>query len=444
MKKLIFLFFVFCSLALPAQQVLDDIVGVVGGHIILESEISLQLEQMSGQGYPLDDNSRCAVFEDYMFQKLLVHQAEVDSVEVSDKQVDDELDRRLNYFLSQMGGSETEFEKHFNKSILEFKEEFRPIIKNNLLAQQMRSKITTDVKITPAEVRQYFNKLPKDSLPLIPAKYELAQVILKPVMNSFERSRIYTEIENIRNGIVNKGKDFGQMARLYSDDPGSKANNGELPFMTRDQLVPEFSAVAFTLKPGEVSEIVETEFGFHIIQMLEKKGQLLKVRHILKSPKIYSADMDAAHHLGDSLFTVVQGGKITFGEIASKYSTDPASKDHGGLMTNPQTGDSKFMAEELDPEVAAEISVLKAGESTKPTLIVENGKQVFRILKLVSYTEAHTASLSEDFDQIKSAALADKQKQILQKWVKKNVQNTYTRVGESYTNCAQSKLWLNH
>ncbi len=444
MKRLIFLLFIFCFPALPAQQVLDDIVGVVGGNIILESEISLQLEQMEGQGYPMDNNSRCVVFEDFMFQKLLVHQAEVDSIEVSDKQVDEEIDRRLNYFLTQMGGSETEFEKHFNKSILEFKEEFRPIIKNNLLAQQMRSKITSDVKITPAEVRQYFNKLPKDSLPLIPAKYELGQITIKPVMNNTERDRIYSEIEKIRNEII-KGKDFGWMAYLYSDDPGSKVKKGELGFVGRDQLVPEFSAVAFNLKPGEVSEIVETEYGFHIIQLIEKKGQLINARHILKSPKIYSVDIDIAQKKADSLYALLQNENINFGEMASKYSSDQGSKDHGGLMTNPQTGDAKFLAEELDPEIAAEVSVLKSGESTKPLLIADPaGKQVFRILKLVSYTEAHTASLSEDFDQIKNAALSEKQKLIMQKWIKKNVQNTFTRVGEGYSSCEQSKLWLNH
>ncbi|MCX6182460.1 MAG: peptidylprolyl isomerase [Bacteroidetes bacterium] len=444
MKKLIFLFCIFCSTHVSAQQVLDDIVGVVGGHIVLESDITMQLEQMSGQGFPMDDNSRCAVFEDFMFQKLLVHQAQVDSLEVSDKQVDDELDRRLNYFLAQMGGSETEFEKHFNKSILEFKEEFRPIIKNNILAQQMRSKITSDVKITPAEVRQYFNKLPKDSLPLIPAKYELAQITVKPKMNSSERDRIYAEAQKIRSDLL-KGKDFGWMAYIYSDDPGSKAKKGELGFVSRDQLVPEFAAVAFNLKLGEVSEIVETEYGFHIIMLIEKKGQLVNARHILKSPKIYPADIDMARKTADSLFVLLQDGKTSFGELASKYSSDPASRDHSGIITNMQTGDSKFMAEELDPEIAAEISVLKAGESGKPGLIMDQGgKQVFRILKLVSYTEAHTASMAEDFDQINSAALAEKQKEVLNKWMNKNIENTYTRVGEGYIGCEQSKLWLNH
>ena len=443
MKKLVFLFFVFYSLVLPAQQILDDIVGVVGSHIVLQSEVDMQLEQMEGQGYPMKDDSRCVVFEDFMFQRLLVHQAQVDSIAVSDKQVDEEIERRLTYFLSQMGGSESEFEKQFNKSVLEFKEEFRPIIKNNLLAQQMRSKITADVKITPAEVRQYFNKMPVDSLPLIAAKYELAQITIKPQMNSHERDRIYSEIEKIRNDIL-KGKDFGWMAYLYSDDPGSKVKKGELGFVGREQLVPEFAAAAFNLKIGDISEIVETEYGFHIIQLIEKKGQLVNARHILKSPKIYSADVELAQRSADSLYNLLLDTKVSFGELAAKYSSDQGSKDQGGALSNPQTGDTKFMAEELDPEIAAEISVLKPGESTKPTLIADpTGKQVYRILKLVSYAEAHTASLSEDFEQIKGAALNEKQKTVLQKWVKKNVQNTFTRVGESYSECSQSKMWLN-
>lgn len=264
-----------------AQQQIDGIAGVVGGNVVLESDIYIQMEQMKLQGYPITEGSRCELFENFMFQKLLLQQAELDSVEVSDKEVDDEINRRLQYHLARLNGSEAEFEKNYG-SIVEFRQLETPIIREELLVRQMRSQIVSDIKITPSEVRQYFDRMPEDSLPVVPAQYEIAEIVIKPQMNQFERERVMKEMQRIRNDITVGGRDFGTMAYLFSED-GSKMNNGELGYISRDQVVAEFAAVAFRMKIGEVSEVFETEFGFHILQVLEKKGQLLKVRHILKT-----------------------------------------------------------------------------------------------------------------------------------------------------------------
>ena len=424
-----------------AQQQIDGIAGVVGGHVVLESDIYIQMEQMKLQGYPIVEGSRCELFENYMFQKLLLQQAELDSVEVSDKEVEDEINRRLQYHLSRLGGSEAEFEKNYG-SIVEFKQMETPIIREEMLVRQMRSQITSDIKITPSEVRQYFAKMPSDSLPVIPANYEIGEIAIKPQMNQFERDRVIKDMQRVRNDIVVGGRDFGTMAYLFSED-GSKANNGDLGYISRDQVVAEFAAVAFRMKLNEVSEVFETEFGFHILQVLEKKGQLLKVRHILKKPKMYSFDLAIAKAKADSIYKVLLEGNSSFGEMASKYSSEQSSKGNGGILMNPKTGDAKFMAEDLDPEIAAKVSPLKAGMFTLPEMAQDyGGGSSYKIYKLVSYTEAHQANLNDDFEQIKNAALQEKQQESMLKWVQKRLDGTYSRVSANYQSCKQSERWI--
>ena len=424
-----------------AQQQIDGIAGVVGGNVVLESDIYIQLEQMKLQGYPITEGSRCELFENFMFQKLLLQQAELDSVEVSDKEVDDEINRRLQYHLARLNGSEAEFEKNYG-SIVEFRQLETPIIREELLVRQMRSQIVSDIKITPSEVRQYFDRMPEDSLPVVPAQYEIAKIVIKPQMNQFERERVMKEMQRIRNDITVGGRDFGTMAYLFSED-GSKMNNGELGYISRDQVVAEFAAVAFRMKIGEVSEVFETEFGFHILQVLEKKGQLLKVRHILKKPKIYNFDLSLAKAKADSIYNVIQEGKATFGEMASKFSSDQNTKGNSGMIINPQTGDSKFTAEDLDPELAAKVSTLKEGLMTLPQMEVKYGDtKTYTIVKLVTYKEAHQANLNDDFEQIKNAALQEKQQKTMLNWVQSKLESTYSRVSANYQSCEQSKRWI--
>lgn len=424
-----------------AQQQIDGIAGVVGGNVVLESDIYIQMEQMKLQGYPITEGSRCELFENFMFQKLLLQQAELDSVEVSDKEVDDEINRRLQYHLARLNGSEAEFEKNYG-SIVEFRQLETPIIREELLVRQMRSQIVSDIKITPSEVRQYFDRMPEDSLPVVPAQYEIAEIVIKPQMNQFERERVMKEMQRIRNDITVGGRDFGTMAYLFSED-GSKMNNGELGYISRDQVVAEFAAVAFRMKIGEVSEVFETEFGFHILQVLEKKGQLLKVRHILKKPKIYNFDLSLAKAKADSIYNVIQEGKATFGEMASKFSSDQNTKGNSGMIINPQTGDSKFTAEDLDPELAAKVSTLKEGLMTLPQMEVKYGDtKTYTIVKLVTYKEAHQANLNDDFEQIKNAALQEKQQKTMLNWVQSKLESTYSRVSANYQSCEQSKRWI--
>ena len=424
-----------------AQQQIDGIVGVVGGNIVLESDIYIQLEQMKLQGYPIDNDSRCVLFENFMMQKLLLQQAELDSIEVSDKEVEDEINRRMAYHLSRLGGDEAEFEKNYG-SIVEFKQQEAPIIKEELLVREMRQQIVSEIKITPTEVRQFFAKMPEDSLPVVPAHYQLAQITIKPQMNQYERERVMKDMQRIRADIVEGGRDFGTMAYLFSDD-GSKVQNGDLGYISRDQVVGEFAAVAFRMKIMEVSEVFETEFGFHILQVLEKKGQLLKVRHILKKPKIYNFDLEIARKRADSICAVVKAGKATFGEMASQFSSDQATKGNSGIMTNPQSGDSKFTADDLDPEIAAKLNMMKEGDISAPEIKMDyGGSASYRILYLVEYKEAHQANLNDDFEQIKNAALQQKQQDTMLSWVKSKIETTYSKVSAPYQSCEQAKAWL--
>jgi len=424
-----------------AQQQIDGIAGVVGGNIVLESDIYIQMEQMKLQGYPIDENSRCVLFENFMFQKLLLQQAELDSIEVSDKEVEDEINRRLQYHLSRLGGDEAEFEKNYG-SIVEFKQQEAPIIKEELLVREMRQQIVSDIKITPAEVRQYFAKMPEDSLPVVPAHYQMAQITIKPQMNQFERERVLKDMQRIRTDIVEGGRDFGTMAYLFSED-GSKVQNGDLGYISRDQVVGEFAAVAFRMKLMEVSEVFETEFGFHILQVLEKKGQLLRVRHILKKPKIYNFDLELAKKRADSIYQVIVSGKATFGEMAAQFSADQATKGNGGMISNPQTGDTKFTAEDLEPEMAAKVNTMKQGAISTPQLEMDyGGSSSYHILMLVEYKEAHQANLNDDFEQIKNAALQEKQQETMLKWVKSRIEATYSKVSAGYQSCDQAKRWL--
>ncbi len=429
------------NLAFSQPKPLDRIVGKVGGSLVLESDITIQYEQMKLQGYPVDESSKCALFEDFMFQKLLLQQAELDSVEVSEKEVEAEINRRMQYHLARLGGSEAEFEKHYG-SIVAFKQQETPVIREEMLVREMRSNIVSNIKITPVEIRHYFSTLSPDSLPIVPAKYEIAEILIKPEMNSFERQRVMNEMKRVRNDIVKDGRDFGMVAKFESMD-GSKDAGGDLGYISREQVVSEFAAVAFRMKIGEVSDVFESEFGFHILQVLERKGQLLRVRHILKKPRFYSTDILKAKTRADSLYELLVNNKGSFADLASRFSQDAASKGNGGMITNQQSGDTKFAPEDLDPDIAARISHLNEGEITAPEAFTDySGSNAVRILKLVTYKEAHRANLSDDYEQIKNAALQIKQQEAMVKWVEKKLPSTFSQVNEGYTHCEQSKRWI--
>jgi len=448
-NKIIALIFILLSLNnVNAQnnknngKIVDKIIAVVGKNIILLSDIENQAKQLKAQGqYQKDLN--CIVLEDLLYQKLLLDQAQKDSIEVTEREVDDNLDRRIRYFVSQIG-SEKKLEDFYGKSIKQIKSEFREIIAKQMLTERMQNKLTGSLKVTPTEIRKFFNKIPKDSLPKINKQIILEQIVKYPPISEKEKLRIKEKLQNYRDRIL-KGEKFSTLAVLYSEDPGSARKGGELGFVGRTDLVPEFAAVAFKLKePGDISRIVETSFGFHIIQLIEKRGELINVRHILLKPKISSNDLLKALNYMDSIRTLVLQKKIDFNKAAEKFSEDEASNKNGGLIVNPMTGEAVFEYSQLDPKTAYAIKNLKEGEISKTFKMQDTqGKDVFKIVKIKKIIPAHTASIKTDYQLIQNMCLADKKQKQIEQWIRKKQSITYIKIDPDYRKCPfKHKGWF--
>lgn len=418
----------------------DEVEAVVGKNAIYKSDIQMDIEQMTQQGVNVNDDAYCYVFERKLFQSLLLHKGEMDSVEVTDQDIDGEMDRRMHYMLSRLGGSEVEFQKYYGKTVLEFKNEIRPTIANNIMAKRVEGTITNQVKVSPKEVQAFYDNIPSDSLPVVPESYKIAQLVVKAKPNSYEKARTKKNLEEIRKTIVNGG-DFGLQARIHSEDPGSKDRGGDLGYLSRDQLVPEFSSVAFKLQPNEISEVIESPYGFHIIQMIEKKGKLIHARHILIMPKIYSADLEIAKQRVDSISEVINEG-VDFNKLAADLSDDEQSKLNGGIVRNPQTGGEYFETEQMDRDLYLTVQQLQKGKASQPTMMtMPDNTRAYRILFLMDKLEFHVASIETDYDRIKSKALSVKKEEEMTKWIQNNLDGTYIRLPESYKYCSRLSIW---
>jgi peptidyl-prolyl cis-trans isomerase SurA len=434
-------FFVIAFTSMSQDTLIDGIIGIVGGNVILKSDIEGQYMQMRAEGSIAGSATtmKCTILDNLLFQKLLVHQAGVDSLTVSDSQVDAEMDRRMRYFIAQ-AGSPDELEKFYGKSIVQIKEELRDVVKEQMLAQQEQSKITEKVTISPAEVKAFYKKIPKDSLPEIPSEVEVGMISKVPQIGEAEKQIARERLKGLRERVL-KGDDFATLAVLYSEDPGSASKGGELGMFQRGTMRPEFEAAAFKLKPGEVSDVVETEDGFHIIQMVERRGEYISVRHILLQPKVSQADLNKAKLFLDSVATLVATNKITFDQAVLKFSDDP-SRNNGGMMINPETGDKLFEMNKLDPKVFFVIDKLKEGEISTATKWEERGKVQFRIYYLRKRTDPHQADLGQDYTQVQQWALDRKKYEAIQAWVEEKVKSTYIYIAEPYTQCNFERHWI--
>jgi peptidyl-prolyl cis-trans isomerase SurA len=436
LKLVIFIFLITVSFKTIAQDtlVIDKIVAVVGNNVILYSEIENQRLQYQSQGYN-SKNMRCEIFEDLLYQKLLINQAAIDSVEVSEKEVDSELSRRMAYFINQIG-SEEKLEEFYNKSIIEIKEDLKKVIEDQLITQRMQSEITGEIKITPSEVRKFFKNLPKDSLPYINAEMELEQIVLYPEIEKSEIDIIKEKLEKYKERVSNGETSFSTLAVLYSEDPGSSNNGGDLGYLGRGDLVEEFAAAAFNLDEGEISRIVKTDFGYHIIQMLEKKGEKIRCRHILLKPKVSPIKMIQAKNKLDSIKNLVLIDTLSFKQAVLKFSQDKNTRANGGLLYNPMTGSSKFEISEVDPATYYLVKDLEVGKISKPFEAVDdNAKQVYKIVKLKSKTKPHQANLKDDYQRIQEFALEKKQMDFVDEWVAKKIKTTYVKIDEDYEGC---------
>ena len=430
------------SSAAAQEKVIDRIVGVVGKNIILQSELEVQYNQYLAQGNTPNPDVKCEIMDQMLLSKLMINQAELDSVDVPESQVEGELDRRIRYFVSQIG-SEQKLEEYYKKSIAEIKAEFRETIKDQLLAQTIQSKITKDVNASPSDVRAYFERIPVDSLPYINAELEIAQVVKYPVVSAEEKRDVKEELERIRQKIMD-GTDFGAMAGLYSQDPGSAKRGGELGFVSRGDLVPEFEAAAFALKGTEISKVFESKYGYHIVQLIERRGAQINVRHILLKPKMNSVNLAASSLLLDSIAKAIRSGSISFAEAAQRFSDDEETRNSGGVMVNGATGTTRFEPDQLDPTMFFQVDKMMVGEVSAPTLFQNaEGSQGYRLLLVKSRTEPHHANLKDDYQRVQNAALTEKQNNALLDWVKKKKATTYIHVDDDFRNCEALQDWFN-
>ena len=441
---LLILFFNFGMLSLSIsqeEQVIDQVVAVIGKSIVLESDIQNQYlnARMQGKVRGAASEIRCQILEDIMYQKLMVTQAEVDSLVVNDLQVEGELDRRLGSFIQQFGSQE-KLEQYYGKTLSEIKSELREVVGEQMLAQQVQSGIVSTVTVTPSEIKSFYRTIPQDSLPLIKTEYKIAEIVKMPPVNIEEKLRVKEQLLDLRKRIL-QGENFSTMAVLYSEDPGSASKGGELGFYGRGQLYHEFEAIAYKLNEGEVSNIVETEAGYHIIQMIERNGDYVNVRHILLIPKVSPADLLKARNLLDSIALFIRADSLTFERAVELYS-DGEDKNSGGLLINQYTGSTAFEAEQLDPQVSFVVEKMESGDISNPVpMKTEEQKDAYRILKLLSKTQPHRANLKIDYPRIQEWALQDKQRKAIDKWINKKAKHTYVRVVAQYKTCGFKHDW---
>jgi peptidyl-prolyl cis-trans isomerase SurA len=423
------------------DSIVDGIVAIVGGNMILLSDIENQYLQLRLQGTIAGTATtlKCQILENMLFQKLLLHQAQVDSITVTETQVESEMDRRMRYFISQAGSPER-LEEHFGKTLIEIKNELKDVIREQMLVEQAQQKITKDVNITPSEVKAFFRKMPKDSIPEISAEYEVGMIVRTPQLGEEEKKQVREKLKGFKERIK-KGDDFSTLAVLYSEDPGSAKQGGELGMFTRGEMRAPFEAAAFKLKPGEVSDVVETEDGYHLIQMIERRGEYINVRHILLQPKVTLANLNKARNLLDSVATLINKGTITFEKAVMEFSDDP-SKVNGGKLINPVSGNTRFEASQLDPKVYFVVDKLKKGEISAPVLNTDRGKQDYRIYCLLDRTNPHKANLEEDYARIQQWALEQKKSQKVNEWITLETASCFISINEGYQTCPFQRKWL--
>ncbi|MFT4680267.1 MAG: peptidyl-prolyl cis-trans isomerase SurA [Flavobacteriales bacterium] len=428
----------------PEGQSIDRIVAVVGANIATQSELETQYLQMLSQGIEPDDLTRCRLFEELLYQKLLLNQAQVDSVDISDSQVEDELGRRLDYFIAQIGSQE-KLEEYYEKSILEIKDEFRKMIRDQLLVQNMQQKLTADVKVTPSEVRRFFAKIPADSLPYVNSEIQLGRIMIKPKISQDQLDEARHKAEDLRQRVLD-GEKFSTLAVLYSEDPGSSKKGGDLGFFARGQMVPEFESVAFRMKNDSVSDIFKTEYGYHFMQMIERRGEQANVRHILIKSKPSIDDIVKASELLDSLKKEIELERMDFEDAATKYSEDEDSRLNKGMMYNTNTGSTVFEMDQLsmiDQRLFLKVEKMELGSITEVMDVTEpDGTPSYNIFNLKSRTEPHVANLKEDYQKIQTAALAEKQNNMIGDWIVEKAARTYIMMDPLYENCPFNNNWI--
>ena len=442
MKKLLVLLLFILTNNLLFSQTIDKIEAIIGSEILLTSDIENQYNQILSQGIIQTNNIKCDILDELLYQNLLIHHAKIDStIEITEDEVNQEVNKRITFFESQLG-SLNKVEEYFKRSIDNMKEELSIVVTDQLYTQKKQNIIINNVNITPNEVKDYLNTLENDDIPLIPTQLELSQLVILPKLSSEKKKSIKEKLDGFRSRIYS-GEDFKVLATLYSDDVVSANNGGELGFMSRGELLPEFERAAFRLKDNEISEVVETKFGFHLIQMIERRGEQINARHILIKPKFNSSSIKIASDKISIIKNEIDSGLISFDDAVVKYSEDN-SKNNGGLIINPSTGSTDFTFDELDPSIKYIVQNMNIGEITSPSLTKsDDGSQAaYRLIRLNNLIEEHNANVTNDFDVIKGYALSDKKQKYIDKWIVDNINDTYIQINENFSSCSCYNKWI--
>jgi peptidyl-prolyl cis-trans isomerase SurA len=444
MKKLAVMLCCFFAIqnmyAQPETLVLDKVIAKVGDRIILHSDIE---EQYRALDYKPED-ARCMILDHLLTQNLLLAQAEIDSVVVDEADVESQLNARIERILQMMGYDRSQFITYYGRTPEEVKEDFRTDLEGQLVAQRMQMTVMEGLKITPSEVKAFFGKIPKDSLPYFNSEVEIGEIVVEPKPNEIQKEQAKKQLETIRQRIVN-GEEFAMLAKQFSEDPGSAKRGGDLGWGKRGSYVPEFEAAAFRLEPNELSPVIKTEYGYHIIQLLERRGNLIHLRHILVKPRITEADKLLAQAQLDTIRNLIVTDSISFARAVFKYSSDNAqSKTNAGLMMNPRSGTTTFEVADLDPIVYFTIDTMKVGDISAPMEYTDpqTGEDAYRIIWLRYRTNPHQANLQEDYSKIQSAALEQKKANYLSEWVTQKVKGMYIHIDPAF-DCEVLDKWRN-
>ena len=440
MKTIKAIVLMLCGICMSAaaDNIIDEVIWVVGDEAILRSEVEEERIRAQYEGQQIPGDPYCYLPEQMAISKLFLHQAELDSVEANESSVSHQVDMRIDYYISQIGSKE-KMEEYFRKTSSEIREELMNTVRNQMIIQQMQNKLTENIKPTPAEIRRFYSTLPADSIPVIPAQVEVQVISFEPAVPPEEVERIKAKLREFTERVTSGKADFSMLARLYSEDTESAKRGGELGFVGKGQLVSEFADVAFNLNdPKRVSRIVQTEYGYHIIQLIEKKGDRINCRHILLRPRISASDKVRSLEKLDSIRAlIVDSASMTFEQAVIKFSQDKNTALNAGLMTNMNTGSSKFEFQDLPPEVAKQIYTMEVGQVSKPFIMMDQMKnrEVCAIVKLKSKTDVHKANLTDDFQVIKSLLEQKLSSEFIHDWILKKQKETYIFIDEKWRGC---------
>ena len=426
-------------------QTLDRVIAVVGQNMIKESDLETSfLQQTSGKG--IIENAfdvKCDLFESLLINKLMLHQAEIDSVIVTEEEVNREMDNRIKYMIRAYG-SEAMLERQMKKSVAEIRELYKDLIRENIMISQTEQKLTGNISVTPQDVADFYNSIPKDSLPIVEEEYMFSQIVKLPKITDEEKEAVKERLNGYRDRIL-KGSKFSTLATLYSEDPGSSKKGGELGFFSRGDMVSEFENAAFALQDGEISPVIETQYGFHIIQMIERRGNQINCRHILLQPKVSDQQMMQAKAELDSIKQMIEQGKISFEDAVIEFSDDD-SKINQGLIINPYNAGASFTKDAINETIGnlekIDFAAMKEGEITTPVLFKSEAANAYRLIKVVKKTPSHKVNLTDDYGKVQESALSDKKLEIIKQWAEKRIAKTYIKIAPDYQNCDFKLNWL--